>query len=175
MSYLRTSSPPTNNSPDVTSYSRLIKLTRLDFALPVPPITPIVSPDLISRLMSFSTALLSLLYAKDTLLNTILPSFTVMTGFSGLRRSVCSVKTSAIRFALAWLMESMTKIIDTIIRLIRIFIQYASRLIISPVVRLPTTIILAPSHEINRIQPYTVTCISGILMTTSFSALRNML
>ncbi len=72
-------------------------------------------------------------------------------------------------------MDSMTKIIDTIMRLIRIFMQYASRLIISPVVRPPATIDFAPSHEISRIQPYTVTIISGILMTTSFSAFKNML
>ncbi len=72
-------------------------------------------------------------------------------------------------------MDSITIIMDTIIRLIRIFIQYVSRLIISPVVSPPATIVFAPSHDISKMQLYTVACISGMLMTTSFSAFKNIL
>ena len=49
-------------------------------------------------------------------------------------------------------MEIITKTMDSIIRLIRIFIQYVRRLINSPVVNVSETIIFAPSQLISRIQ-----------------------
>src|SRR5699024_2012518 len=52
VSYLRTSTPPTQTEPSSTSYSRQIRLTRLLFPEPVPPMTPIVSPLLICRSIS---------------------------------------------------------------------------------------------------------------------------
>lgn len=55
ISYSLTSFPPTSKRPSETSYRRLIELTRLDFALPVPPMIPIVSPSLIERSISFNT------------------------------------------------------------------------------------------------------------------------
>ncbi len=64
-----------------------------------------------------------------------------------------SLSTSQIRSALAILMLSITNIMATIIRLIRIFMQYVSRLISSPVVSVSCTICFAPSQLINRIQP----------------------
>ena len=49
--YSRTS-PPTRTQPRVTSYSRGISCTRVDFEEPVPPRMPTVCPDLMCRLMS---------------------------------------------------------------------------------------------------------------------------
>lgn len=51
-SYLRTSTPPMVTLPSVTSYRRGSSCTRLDLAEPVPPMMPMVSPDLMSRSMS---------------------------------------------------------------------------------------------------------------------------
>ena len=53
----------------------------------------------------------------------MLPSATSWTGFSGFARSLFSSSTSAIRLALAALMVTMTKIMESIIRLMRMFIQ----------------------------------------------------
>ena len=47
MSYFLTSTPPTLTSPLVTSYNLGISWTNVDFALPVPPKIPIVSPEFI--------------------------------------------------------------------------------------------------------------------------------
>ena len=53
----------------------------------------------------------------------MLPSGTSPTGCSGFRSVLSSVSTSAIRFAEAVDMETMTKIKDTIMRLERMFRQ----------------------------------------------------
>ena len=75
-----------------------------------------------------------------------------MIGFSGSERSLFSFKTSQIRSALAVLIESMTKTMESIIRLMRIFMQYVRRLISSPVVSVSLTIIFAPNQLIRMIQ-----------------------
>ncbi len=67
-------------------------------------------------------------------------------------RSLVSLSTSEIRRMLAMLMEIMTNTMDSIIRLIRIFIQYARRLISAPVVSSELTIIFAPSQLIRMMQ-----------------------
>ncbi len=64
---------------------------------------------------------------------------------------------------------------DTIIRLIRILMTYVNMLISCPSVRLPAMIILAPIHEISRIQEYIENCMTGELRARSFSALTNRL
>ena len=46
-SYSLTSLPPTKTCPSVVSYNLEIKLTKVDLPLPVEPIIPINSPDLI--------------------------------------------------------------------------------------------------------------------------------
>ena len=76
---------------------------------------------------------------------------------------------------LAVLIEIITNTIDSIIRLIKIFIQYARRLISSPVVRESTTIIFAPNQLKRMIQVYTVNIISGALKMTLFSAFTKIL
>ena len=53
----------------------------------------------------------------------MLPSFTSVTGFSGSVRSAFSSRTSQIRLALAADMVIMTKIMESIIRLMRMFMQ----------------------------------------------------
>ena len=106
------------------SYNLLIKFTKLDLALPVPPIIPIVSPDLILTLIFSSIGFsLLLLYLNVTFLNSILPSGTSKSGSSGFVMSGFSFNTSAIRFALAIDIVIITNTIDNIIRLIRMFIQ----------------------------------------------------
>ena len=116
-SYSFTFLPPTSTVPSDTSYKRLIKLTRLDLPLPVPPIMPIVSPEAMLKFSSFNTYFSApLWYPKLTLSNTILPSSTSMIGCSGLTISAFSFKISAIRLPLAILMVVITKIIDNIIK-----------------------------------------------------------
>ena len=53
--------PPTLTLPSVTSYNLGISCTNVDFALPVPPIIPTVSPELILILI-FSRLKLSTLF-----------------------------------------------------------------------------------------------------------------
>ena len=76
-----------------------------------------------------------------------------------------SSNTSTIRFALAALIVTITNTIESIIKLIRIFIQYASKLVSSPVssVGFAFTIMCAPTQLIKRIHVYTVICITGEL------------
>ena len=69
----------------------------------------------------------------------------------------------------------MTNTMESIIRLIRIFMQYASRLIRLPVVSESLTIMCAPTQLINRIQLYTVNIMTGILQAMMLSARTNML
>ena len=70
-------------------------------------------------------------------------------------------------------MLSMTKIIDSIIKLIRMFIVYVNKLISSPVVSVLPTIICAPIQLSARMQQYMVSCITGLLKTRMFSAFMN--
>ena len=51
--------------------------------------------------------------------------------------------------------------------------QYARRLISCPVVRLRATIILAPNQLRSRMQAYTDPIMTGMFVTTVFSALTN--
>ena len=112
---------------------------------------PIVSPDLISRVMSFNTGSSELLlYEKYTWSKEMLPSATFITGFSGFVRSAFSSITSAIRFPLASAIVIITNMIASIIRLIRILMQYVRRLIRLPVERFPATIMCAPNQLIRR-------------------------
>ena len=91
-------------------------------AEPVPPMMPSVSPGLMRKVMSLSTGLpVPCLYLKVTWSNSTLPSFTVWTGFLAGGRSVGSSSTSMMRRQEATDMLSMTKTIDSIIRLIRMF------------------------------------------------------
>ena len=83
----------------------------------------------------------------------MLPSGTLKSGFSGFLSVVSSSSTPAIRFALAILIVSITKISASIIRLIRICIQKVSILVSSPVVSSPPTIIFAPNQLIAIIEP----------------------
>ena len=72
-------------------------------------------------------------------------------------------------------MDIMTNTIDSIIRLIKMFMQYARRLIISPVVSSDDTIIFAPIQLIRRMHEYTVSCISGAFTITLHSAFTKIL
>ena len=56
-SYARTSLPPTLTEPSVASYRREMSDTSVDFALPVPPMMPMVSPERMWRFTSSSTRL----------------------------------------------------------------------------------------------------------------------
>ena len=75
-----------------------------------------------------------------------------------------------VRSAAALEIVTITIIIETIIRLIKICIAYDIKLISSPVVIEPPTISLAPNHEISSIHPYIQNCISGLLKAIIFSA-----
>ena len=68
-----------------------------------------------------------------------------------------------IGFALAILIVIITNAMESIIRLINILITYVKRLVSSPVVSVPPTINLAPSHEMARIHPYMEAIIEGLL------------
>ena len=83
----------------------------------------------------------------------MLPSGTLKSGFSGFFSVVSSLSTPAIRFALAILIVSITKISASIIRLIRICIQKVSILVSSPVVSSLPTIIFAPNQLNAIIEP----------------------
>ena len=66
-----------DGGPLSTSYSRGISCTRLDLALPVPPMTPSVSPGRMRKVISLSTGLpVPCLYLKVTWSNSTLPSCT---------------------------------------------------------------------------------------------------
>ena len=108
--------PPTFTSPVLASYNLDIRFARLDLLLPVPPIMPIVSPDLMCKLMLSSTFLFdSSLYANETLLKSILPSLTVLIGSGLFIMSGLSFNTSVILSALAALIVIITNIIESII------------------------------------------------------------
>ena len=84
---------------------------------PVPPRIPMVSPDLISRLMSAKAYFSAVLeYLKLTLSNLTLPFSTSLTPFSGLTRSDFCSRTSAIRRADSADMVIMTNTIASIIK-----------------------------------------------------------
>ena len=96
--------------------------TRLDFALPVPPMMPSVSPGRMVKVMSFRTGWPEpCLYLKVTWSKAMLPSATVSTGALGAGRSVVSSSTSTMRRAEEADMEIMTKAMLSIIRAIRMF------------------------------------------------------
>ena len=86
------------------------------------------------------------MYENETLSNSILPSLTSYTGFSGFVSVDFSLSTPATRLPLARLIVSITNTIATIRRFIRIFIQYVSILVSSPVVSSLLTIIFAPNQ-----------------------------
>ena len=150
--YSRTFTPPTRTSPFVVSYNRGISCTRVDFALPVPPRIPTVSPDRIFRLMSLRISCsASFVYWNPTSRNSTLPSATVKTGSDGLVKSTSSSSTSAILRDDACAIVIMTKTMASIMRLIRICIEYEIRLIRSPRVRLPEMMNCAPNQDMRRI------------------------
>jgi len=72
---------------------------------------------------------------------------------------------------LARLIVSITNTIATIRRFIRMFIQYVSILVSSPVVSSLLTIIFAPNQLTRMIDAYEVTIIIGDTVTMAFSAL----
>ena len=72
------------------------------------------------------------------------PSLTTVTGRLATGMSHCSVSTSTTRRAEADDIVIITIVMDSITRLIRMFMQYMSRLVRSPVVRSPATMRLAP-------------------------------
>ena len=96
-----------------------------------------------------------------------------MTGFSGFCRSLFSLMTSVIRFALASDIVIITNTMESIIRLIRIFMQYARRLISSPVPSSSTTMRWAPNQLIRRMQLYTTVIMIGETPAIFNSALMN--
>ena len=66
---------------------------------PVPPSTPTVMPERMCRSISDRALFRAVLeYLKETPSKSTEPSFTSMTGFSGLRRLGSSLSTSAMRF-----------------------------------------------------------------------------
>ena len=99
-------------------------MTIVVLELPVPPMMPIVSPASMCRVTSvieYSTERSS--YAKSTCMKSTDPFGTSMTGSAGSVIVGRSSSTSVIRSADATDMVIMTKIMESIIRLIRIFIQ----------------------------------------------------
>ena len=84
---------------------------------------PTVSPDLMCKSTSFrmGSPLPSAWYLNMTWLKSIEPSLTVSSGCSGFDSDGSSFSTSTIRRADAADMVSMTKIIDSIIRFISMF------------------------------------------------------
>ena len=104
---------------------RVVKAyVREDFELPVPPMIPMVSPEAMERLISSKTGVSEvLLYRNVTWSNRMLPSVTSWSGFSGSVISLFSFNTSQIRSALAILMVIMTKTMESIMRLIIMFMQ----------------------------------------------------
>ena len=110
--------------PVSASYRRGISCTRLDFALPVPPMMPSVSPGRMLKVTSFRTGWPEpCLYLKVTCSNSMPPSLTCCTGALGAGRSVVSSSTSTIRRAEAADMAIITKAVLSIIRAIRMFIM----------------------------------------------------
>ena len=103
------------------------------------------------------------------------PSATSLTAWETLNKSGSSVSTSEILSPDALDMMSITNVMDTIIRLIRILITYVNILISCPSVRLPAIIIFAPIHEISKIHEYMENCMTGEFSASSFSALTNRL
>ena len=94
-SYSLTSLFPTLTLPSLTSYKRGISCTKLDLAEPVPPMIPIVSPDLICKSISSSTALSALaVYLNLTLSKSIEPSFTSLIALIGETKLLFSFNTS---------------------------------------------------------------------------------
>ena len=80
---------------------------------------PTVSPELICRVMSCSVfSPLPCLYEKLTWSKSMLPLGMTASALAGWARSGVSVSTSAMRSALAVLIEIITNTIESIIRLI---------------------------------------------------------
>ena len=122
MVYRRTSCPPTLTLPSVTSYSRGIRLTRVVFALPVPPRMPTVAPEGMVKLMSSRFQVCpSALYRKYTWSKRIDPSATV-SSFCAASSVICgsSLSTSLTRLPQAMERVSIIITMDTIIREMRI-------------------------------------------------------
>ena len=135
-----------------------------------------VSPGLIWRFKSLMISFPGLDgYANPTCSKSTEPSATSFIAWGTLDKSGSSVSTSEIRSPDALDIISITKVMDTIIRLIRILMTYVNILISCPSVRLPAIIIFAPIHEINRIQEYMENCMTGEFKASSFSALTNRL
>ena len=90
---------------------------RVVFDEPVPPKIPTVSPDAIVKSTSSRAYLFAVEeYLKRTSSKRIEPSFTSVVGFSGERISDSQFSTSAIRLPPSMDIDSMTKIMENIIR-----------------------------------------------------------
>ena len=99
--------------------------TRVDLEEPVPPKTPMISPDLMCRSTSARAMRSAFLeYLKLTPSKSMEPSFTSVTAFSGLVKLLFSVRTSTIRSADSMDMVIITKTMDRVIRLMRIWKLY---------------------------------------------------
>ena len=89
--------------------------------LPVPPMIPTVSPDSTEKLISESAKFSELSdYLKLTPEKRMLPSATSVMGSAGSVIELFSLRTSDIRVADASEMETITMIMESIIRLISI-------------------------------------------------------
>ena len=93
----------------------------VDLDEPVPPITPMTSPLLMWRSMSVSAwRSASGEYLKLTWSKSMEPSGTSVRGSAGLERSLCSRRTWQMRRADSSDMVTITKIIESIMRLMSI-------------------------------------------------------
>ena len=104
-----------------------MRLTSVDFAEPVPPMMPMVSPLLMCRSMlsrAWRSAFLE--YLKLTSSKSMEPSATWVTGWPGLAMVGVACKTSLMRCALSSAMVTMTKIMESCMRLIRIWKPYVN-------------------------------------------------
>ena len=129
----------------------------------------------------FEDAFPSWEYLKPAPTKSTEPSATRVTGFSGSFISLSSSRISTILSPEAFAIVIMAKIMEIIIRLIKICMVYVIMLISCPVVRPaaasfpPAIIILAPIQEIRSIHVYMHPCIRGITKDIVFSALEKSL
>ena len=85
-----------------------------------------------------------------------------------------STSTSTMRRALADDMVIITTVIDSMTRLMRMFMQYMSRLVRSPVVSRSCTIRCEPTQLMSSRHPHTVVWMIGSTAASTSSALRKM-
>ena len=93
----------------------------------------------------------------------------------GLVISAFSLRTSAIRFALAALIDTITNTMESIISAIIMLITYENMDVRLPVVIVPSAIKCAANHERAIILAYMTNIITGLLKASHDSAFTNVL